>query len=144
MSEEEKTFSVKLKRGEGFVFHVDFGQEGFADLIMDEPEPVGGDKGPNASRVLASAIGNCLSASLLFCLQKSRVGVEGLETRVKGYTRRNEEGRWRISNIEVEIGLDIEGDVGKIQRCADIFENFCVVSQSIKEGIPISVNVTGF
>lgn len=143
MSDEEKTFSVKLKRSEGFVFHVDFGQEGFTDLIMDEPEPVGGDNGPNASRVLAAAIGNCLSASLLFCLQKSRVGVEGLETNVKGYTRRNEEGRWRISNVVVEIGLNFVGDYDKIQRCLDIFEDFCVVSQSIKEGIPISVNVTG-
>ncbi len=143
MSNEEKTFSVKLRRDEGFVFKVDFGQEGLSDLIMDEPEPVGADKGPNASRVLAAAIGNCLSASLLFCLQKSRVDIEGLETRVKGYTIRNEEGRWRISNIDVEIGLDLDGDDNKIQRCLDIFENFCVVSQSVKEGIPISVKVTG-
>ena len=143
MSNEEKTFSVKLKRDEGFVFKVDFDKEDFTDLIMDEPEPIGGDKGPNASRVLAAAIGNCLSASLLFCLQKSRVEVDGLETRVKGTTKRNEEGRWRISDINVEIGLDLEGDADKLRRCIEIFENFCVVSQSVKEGIPISVKVTG-
>ena len=143
MSDVEKTFSVKMKRSKGFVFQVDFGQKGFGNLIMDEPEPVGGNEGPNASRVLAAAIGNCLSASLLFCLQKSRVDVDGLETKVKGYTRRNDEGRWRISDVDVEICLDIDRDDDKIQRCLDIFENFCVVSQSIKEGIPISVEVTG-
>jgi len=38
---------------------------------MDEPEPMGGNSGPNACKVLAATIGNCLTASLLFCLQKA-------------------------------------------------------------------------
>jgi hypothetical protein len=57
---------------------------------MDEPEPLGEGTGPNAARVLAAAIGNCLSASLLFCLDKARVEVSVVRTKVTGSIVRNE------------------------------------------------------
>ena len=53
---EERNFSVSLRRREGFRFEVDFGLEGVDPLIMDEPEPVGADSGPNAGKVLAAAL----------------------------------------------------------------------------------------
>ena len=98
---EEKTFSVDVEHERGFVFKVDFGLDGVDDLMMDEPEPVGGGIGPNAERLVAAAVGNCLSASLLFCLRKSRVEVSGLKTAVEGIIARNEEGRWRIRELNV-------------------------------------------
>lgn len=97
MSEEEKIFSVSIERENGFVFRVDFGLDEVENLIMDEPEPVGAGSGPNASRVLAAAVTNCLSASLIFCLQKAGAEVKGMRTRAEGRMRRNEEGRWRIA-----------------------------------------------
>ena len=68
---EERSFSVSMRRQEGFRFEVDYGLEGVDPFYMDEPEPMGGNSGPNAGKVLAAAIGNCLTASLLFCLQKA-------------------------------------------------------------------------
>lgn len=60
-----------MRRQEGFRFEVNFGLEGVEPFYIDEPEPMGGNSGPNAGKVLAAAIGNCLTASLLFCLQKA-------------------------------------------------------------------------
>ena len=142
MSEEEKTFKVSMKREKDFVFKVDFGIPG-ADLTIDEPEPVGGNTGPNASKVLAAAMGNCLTASLLFCLQKARAEVGEIETRVEGKMRRNEKGRWRIAEVNVEISpeIDLETYQSQYDRCFGLFEDFCIVSQSIQEGIPIKVEV---
>ena len=53
---EEISFQIDVTREEGFAFSVDFGLEGVGDLVIDEPEPVGGATGPNASKVLAAAI----------------------------------------------------------------------------------------
>jgi len=99
MSEERK-FRVEVAEEKDFAFRVDFGLDGVDDLIMDEPEPMGGGAGPNASRVLAAAIGNCLCASFLFCLRKSRAEVSGMRATVEGAWVRNEEGRWRIREME--------------------------------------------
>ena len=142
MSAEEKTFQVDVEHVRDFVFKVDFCLEGVDDLIMDEPEPVGGGVGPNAERLVAAAVGNCLSASLLFCLGKSRVEVSGMKTTVRGVIARNEEGRWRIMELNAELTPEIDDDGRKqLDRCIDIFENFCVASQSIRQGIPINVKV---
>lgn len=142
MGDEDKTFKVSMTREKDFVFNVDFGIEDF-DFTMDEPEPVGGDTGPNASSVLAAAMGNCLTASLLFCLNKARAEVGGIETNVEGKMRRNEKGRWRISEINVEINPEINTDefARQYDRCYKLFEDFCIVSKSIEEGIPINVEV---
>lgn len=142
MGEEEKTFSVSMTREKDFVFKVDFGLDNF-DFTMDEPAPIGGDTGPNASKVLAAAMGNCLTASLLFCLNKARADVGDIETKVDGKMRRNEKGRWRIAEINVEISPEINtGEFGsQFERCSKLFEDFCIVSKSIEEGIPINVEV---
>jgi len=139
---EEMSFQVDVTREEGFAFRVDFGLEGVDNLKMDEPEPVGGALGPNASKVLAAAIGNCLSASLLFCLQRSRAEVRGMSATVRGVRARNEEGRWRIREMHVELAPEVDEEYGKqLERCVEIFENFCIVSQSVRQGIPINVEV---
>lgn len=142
MSEEEKIFSVSIERENGFVFRVDFGLDEVENLIMDEPEPVGAGSGPNASRVLAAAVANCLSASLIFCLQKAKAEVKGMRTRAEGRMRRNEEGRWRIAEIDVEITPDVDPEFrSQMERCLSLFEDFCIVSKSIEQGIPLNVTV---
>ena len=132
-----------MRRQEGFRFKVDFGLEGVEPLYMDEPEPVGGDSGPNASKVLAAAMGNCLTASLLFCLQKARAKVGDVETKVDGVVRRNGKGRWRITEINVEISPEVGEEYdSQYKRCLGLFEEFCVVSKSVEQGIPINVKVS--
>ena len=139
---EEVEFRVEVAQEKDFTFWVDFGLDGVGDLVMDEPEPVGGGVGPNASRVLAAAIGNCLSASLLFCLRRSKAEVLGMRATVRGVRARNKEGRWRINEMEVEITPEVpEEHLKQLERCAEIFEDFCIISQSIRQGIPINVTV---
>jgi uncharacterized OsmC-like protein len=138
---EKRIFNVSMKRISGFKFDVDFGIDGVS-FIMDEPHPVGDNSGPSASKVLAAAMGNCLTASLLFCLQKARVRVGDINTQVSGFLRRNQNGRWRISQINVDITPIVDEEFDKeFDRCNDLFEDFCIVSKSIEQGIPIKVNV---
>ena len=139
---EEKEMVITLELLKGFEFKVKFDLENVSDLLMDEPAPVGEGLGPNASRVLSAAVGNCLSASLLFCLTKARVNVEGLKTTVATTLARNEEGYWRVKVIRVKISPNVEGKFSaQMKRCIELFERYCIVTQSVRKGINVTVEV---
>ncbi len=135
-------FAISMRQIENFEFEVRFDKEQHAPLRMDEPEPLGRDAAPNASRVLAAAIGNCLTASLLFCCRKARVDLGPMQTRVQVKLARNERGRLRIAGVDVEIDPRFApGEREKAARCLQLFEDFCVVTQSVREGVPVEVRV---
>jgi uncharacterized OsmC-like protein len=139
---DEKEFNLTLALGEVFHFDTTFDGDKMAHLLFDEPEPVGQDEGPNAARVLGAAVGNCLSASLLFCLRRARVNVEGMRTEIRGRITRNEQGRFRIAGITARILAEIPPDEqDRVARCLDLFEDFCIVSGSVRQGIEIDVEV---
>lgn len=140
---EDTGFRVTVERIEGFEFRVAFDWEDAPEMRMDEPEPLGSRQGPNATRVLAAAVANCLSASLLFCLQKSRVEPRGIRTVGEGRLARNTNGRLRVEGLDVRIDLDGLDDEHsrRVLRCTELFEDFCVVTSSVREGIPIHVAV---
>lgn len=139
---DDRSFEISLELLENFAFDVEFDEPDVASLRMDEPPPLGDGSGPSASRLLAAAVGNCLSASALFCLRKARIPVNGMRTEVHATQTRNEAGRLRISQIEVRIHPDVPSEeVGRTDRCLALFEDFCVVTQSVRVGVPVDVRV---
>jgi uncharacterized OsmC-like protein len=140
--DEARRFSISIDSVEGLEFRVKFTGAAFSDLTIDEPAPVGRESGPNPARLLAAAIGGCLSASLLFCAQKLRLNMPGLHTDVSVTHTRNEKGRLRIGKVDVMIDPRIEDpDEHKLQRCLEMYEDFCVVTQSVRHGLDVSVQV---
>jgi uncharacterized OsmC-like protein len=138
----QDTFEVTLTRTVGYRFAVDFGDGSGATLLVDEPPPLGEGGGPNATRVLASAIGHCLSASLMFCLQKARIDVDDVTTRVTGSVVRNERGRLRLGPLKVVIEPRTdEVPPARIAKCLEIFEDFCTVTASARAGLVVDVEV---
>jgi len=139
--DEERKAVVSLEQKEDYEFLVKF--ESGQELLMDEPEPLGKGAGPNAARVLSAAVGNCLSASLLFCLQKSRVDAGDVKTTVTTHIRRNENKRFRIGKTEVRIDLNLpdEASADRANRCLGLFEDFCIVTASVRKGIDVAVEV---
>ncbi|MGA2264309.1 MAG: OsmC family protein [Acidobacteriota bacterium] len=134
--------AITMDQIQDFQFRVKFDKDQYPDLKMDEPPPLGADTGPNASRLLAAAVGNCLSASFLFSARKVRANIESLHTTVKIWYARNERGRLRIGKLKVEIEPKFDAaDAAKIGRCVGLFEDFCVVTQSVRGGIDVSVEV---
>jgi putative phosphoribosyl transferase len=134
-------FTLTLSRQQGYQFAADFGAEGVPPLVLDEPPPLGTGTGPNPTRVLAAAIGNCLSASLLYCLEKARVPVSDFGATVEGELVRNPQGRLRIGGIRVTLAPVIGADPARIERCRALFEDFCIVTQSVRDGIDVEVDV---
>ena len=141
-SGEEQPFALSLTLQEGYAFSVDFGEEGVSAWLTDEPAPLGTGRGPSPTRLLAAAVGSCLGTSLLFCLRKSRVEVRGLRTSVEGTVVRNERGRLRIGEIRVRLAPDVAPEQReRMTRCLELFEDFCTVTQSIRQGIAVNVEV---
>ncbi len=139
---DEKPIVTTMELQDDYRFLVQFDQEGVAPLLMDEAPPLGQGRGPSPARVLAAAMGNCLSASALFCLRKARIAVKGMRTTVETRLARNELGRLRIGGVKVRIAVDVAPeDRARIGRCMGLFEDFCVVTQSVRGGIPVDVAV---
>jgi len=140
---DSTSFTIHLEQEQGFDFRVKFDWPDNAELLLDEPEPLGKRHGPNAARLVAAAVGNCLSASLVFCLRsKFKQDPGPLRASVTGQLARNEHGRLRIGGLSVRIELAEAADALKhLDRCIQQFEDFCVVTESIRNGIPVSVEV---
>ena len=55
---------------------------------------------------------------------------------------RNDKGRIRIGRIEVTIRMAEDAATFQhMDRCLAQFEDFCVVTESVRQGIPVQVRV---
>ncbi|CAN5815929.1 hypothetical protein BH11MYX4_BH11MYX4_24840 [soil metagenome] len=135
-------FLIHVEQVDGFDFRVRFDKEEYAELRMDEPAPLGQDRAPNPARILAAAIGDCLSASLVFCLKRRGVAVSGLRSEVRVQLVRNEKKRLRIGKVAVSIHPQGPIPDEALDACLKTFEDFCVVTQSVREGIEVDVSVS--
>lgn len=138
---ETKAFAATLELLDGHRMAVRFDDPGLPELIVDEPPPLGDGSGPNPARLLAAAVGNCLAASLLFCLRRARVEVSGMQAEVNGTMARNERGRWRIDGIDVVLHPQLSVPESGLGRCLDLFEDFCIVTGSVRDGLDVNVRV---
>ena len=134
---------ITLEQEEDYSFRIRFDDTTIADLMTDEPAPLGKGEGPNPTRLLVSAVANCLSASLLFALRKFRNTPGRLVTHATAELVRNEQGRLRVGHIHADIQLAEAGTAhASLERILAQFENFCVVTESVRHGIEVSVSIT--
>jgi uncharacterized OsmC-like protein len=137
-----ETVSVTITQKQNYQFLVDFG-DAIPSLVADEPAPLGKGEGPAPTHMLLAAVANCLSASLLFSLQKFKQDAGGITTKATCIVDRNESNRLRVQQIDVAIQLGKEGaEFTHLDRVLGQFENFCTVTQSVQAGIPVKITVT--
>ena len=100
--------------------------------------------GGDAKRMLGAAVATCLGESLMFCLRKARIDVRQVHASVTGTLVRNERGRVRVDEINVQLTpLVAPEDRARMGRCLELFENFCTVTASVRHGITVNVEVAG-
>lgn len=143
MSEGMKT-KVGLSLEKGMIFKCDLGEMKVKDCYIDEEHPEEANMlGPNPSRMLGMAILGCLSASFIFCLKKKEFKVDDLKAEAELTIARNEKGFWRVRKIDVNIKPKIDDPDTKKRAdlCKKMFEQYCVVTQAVREGIDVEVNL---
>jgi len=134
-------FAVKILPLAGFKFRVQFDREQYPELLTDEPAPLGTDAAPNPARILAAALGTCLAASLRYCLRKEGAPDAQIAAEVGVELVRNEHTRLRIGRVDVTIRPEGAIDARALSACRKAFEDFCVVTQSVRQGIDVRVQV---
>lgn len=137
----DQNVSVTLTQQQDYQFKIEFGATVPA-ILGDEPTPLGQGMGPSPVQLLAAAVGNCLSDSLLFALRKFKQSPEPLSCSVEAVVGRNPEGRVRVLSMAARLQLGVAaGALEHLDRVLGQFEAYCTVTQSVGQGIPITIEV---
>jgi uncharacterized OsmC-like protein len=137
----EGSVSVRLQQAQDYRFDVHFGP-GVPVLRTDEPPPLGQGSGPSPVQLLAAAVGNCLSDSLLFALRKFKQQPEPIATEVTAEVGRNAEGRLRVLKMRATLTLGVPAErLEHLERVIGSFQSYCTVTQSVAGAIPVEVVV---
>jgi len=137
-------FEVQIEQVRDYEFRVRLDKPQYADILLDAPAPVGRDEVPSPSRLLAAAMGHCLASGLLFCARKVGLTVGPIEAKLHMQLVRNERGFPRVGKVTVEIDPHIpESEREDAARCLAMFEDYCMVTASVREGVDVEVRVKG-
>ena len=133
--------SVAIRQDANYRFEIRFA-DGLPALQADEPPPLGEGAGPSPVQLLAAAVGNCLSASLVFALRKFKQSAEPVSTQIEATIGRNEKNRLRVQQLRVHLKLGVPAaSLAHLDKVLAQFEDFCTVTQSIREAIPVVLEV---
>jgi uncharacterized OsmC-like protein len=132
---------VNLTQLQDYQFKIEFGQAVPA-ILGDEPAPLGQGTGPSPVQLLAAAVGNCLSDSLLFALRKFKQSPDPLRCEIEAEVGRNPQGYVRVLSMLARLQLGVEaGALAHLDHVLDHFQAYCTVTQSVGQGIPIAIEV---
>jgi len=138
----EAHVSVDVAQHARFSFEVTFAGTELSPVLTDEPPPLGAGRGPNPVRLLAAAVASCLAASLLFALEKQRVDPQPVAAHIDVDMVQSDAGRVRVGAMAVTLSVGKAwADLAAATRMLDHFDAYCVVTESMREGIPIAVAV---
>jgi len=132
---------VTLKQETDYRFAIQFGPD-IPVVYGDEPPPLGRASGPAPTQLLGAAVGNCLSASLLFALRKFKQQPEPIGTEVQVIVDRNADNHLRVTHIAARLTIGVAAaSLEHLDRVLSQFEEYCTVTQSIRQGIPVDVTI---
>jgi len=147
--EEDSTTEIRLDKD--LIFKTNIGLGHFNEFFIDETLDDDNDlRGPDAAQMLAIAISSCLSASLIFCLNKRGLNPDDLISRARISFRKIEKGYTRIKKIDVKITPKTEDEVTlkRLNQCLReiksgklLFEENCIITESVREGIKVNVDI---
>ncbi|WP_028022894.1 OsmC family protein [Enterovibrio calviensis] len=147
-SQDVRLFDVQLTYQTDYQFKnvaSEHGNQAGDPYMSDEPDPVGNNSGPSTPALLGSAVGHCLSASLLEHMRfhGARTDEGCIVTDAEITVHKGDEGYPRIREINVTIRANDGGKLSSQNR-ASIERNFkkhCTVSASLSPAFPINVTV---
>ena len=146
MSNEFRT-TIKVRMDKihtGKILLIDTGMKNLPEIHLDdEHDDVNEMLGPDPSRLLTAAIVGCLSASYMFCMDKKNLKFDDYSAEAEYVGYKTEQGVWRVKEINVKLlpRSNDEKVAKRIKQCSKIFERLCTVTESVREGIKVNVDI---
>ncbi|MFX1377321.1 MAG: OsmC family protein [Promethearchaeota archaeon] len=144
MSKEIKT-KVSLNQEEEMIFKCDLGNPKIDNLYIDEQnKPEQKKKGTSPVKLLALSVLGCLTASYSFCLKKQGFSISGLKGKAEVIIARGDKGFWRVKKIDIEMipKIDTPEMRKRADQCKKFFEQYCIISESLRTGFEVNVNLS--
>lgn len=120
------------------------------ELLMDEGVdlPFGGsDEGPSAVDLLVTSLLACQVSVLQQCFEKARIGEYAIEAEATIDNRREDaipeempgNTAKRVRHVVVDLDATVPEELEpRARRCLDVYDDGCIVGQSLLEGIDYS------
>jgi uncharacterized OsmC-like protein len=160
--EETKATQAELDRWrtEGFDAEITCSDDEFAtgtfrgihELTFDEPEyvDIGEDEHPCPHDYLVAAIGGCQVEILKQCLEKRRIEEYDIDLSIRTEKGREavddeipETADIRITDTYSEVAVSVPDEhADRAQRCVEVFEENCPISQSVQAGVDLHVDAS--
>ena len=144
MSEEIKKVDVSITLEKEMIFKCELGDIKVEECYIDETNKDEVNMlGPNPSRLVGLAVLGCLSSSFIFCLKKRDFTLDNLKAEAEVIIGRNDKGFWRVKKINVNIDVKIDDPETRkrADQCRKMFEQYCLVTQAIREGIDVELKM---
>lgn len=107
-------------------------------VLIDRPEAKGGeDKGAMGGELLLASLGGCFMSTLLAAIKAREANVSDVHIDISGTL---EESPERFSAIEMTVMATYE-DEELVRKLVTIAERSCIVSNTLKEAVDLSVHV---
>lgn len=109
-------------------------QAGRFDIVVDEPESVGGtDRGPQPTELLLASVASCFTLAVAYSADKRGVAIESLDVAATGTY---DGPRFSAIRIAVRVAGPSEKEVARLIRSA---ERVCYVTNTLQNPPEIEV-----
>jgi len=106
-------------------------------VLVDRPEAKGGDdQGPMGGELLLAGLGGCFLSNLYAAARARQTPLEGVRAEVTG-TLEGTPPRF----VRIAIELSAEGSSENLEKLAVIAEKGCIVANTLKPAVEITVAV---
>src|ERR687886_146780 len=111
------------------------GSAGRFELIVDEPESVGGtDQGPQPTELLLASIASCFTLAMAYAAGKRGVELAGLQVRATG----TYDGP-RFSAIQLSIQADAP-DLDGLRQLVPMAQRLCYVTNTLRRSPTLDID----
>jgi uncharacterized OsmC-like protein len=100
----------------------------------------GKNRFPCPDDLFFSAIGGCILTTFLYFKNKIKLNLRDLRIVVQGKVNSVGAKGYRIMGIEVFINVETdEREKSKAEKCVELAKDYCHLTRSIEQGIPIKI-----